>query len=377
MFVIGQFAPISRLSLVARSIGVAVAVAASPAFAQGALRFPSPESISFERLFHAERTQHFSVTLLREALQFAQGGQGSFEWIRVTEQLRIAPRATEDGLQEAWRAPHFNLSFENAVSRNLTPTQHSERAVRYARDSAFLFLHATMLVQNPVLAAKNYSIAYLAPSFRLGRAAHQVAVIPLHGDRSTWLWEIDAETGFPLTQTEFSSTGLRVSSLSAIHFAHGSEVEAMGRPTDGWDDLREDLQIFDHADEAASAFPDYAIQTPSLDNLPVGFHLVQVHVVREPLQPAIRHISTYSDGLDQVLLRQRLVNLPPEQLSVSTSVRNRRDPSIAIERFQDLHTVQLRYDYGAGSHCFVVGRAALSLQISNWTRDIVLSLASL
>ena len=327
---------------------------------------PTPDSITFARLFDAERNLWASVDLVRSSFEGANSHSDGGA-VTILERLRIAPAVADPADPQAPLVPRFRLSFVDSVSSALTPTDRALRRAVYEKSAAFLFLHGTLLVDDPVRAATNYSLHYMGPVQLLGRAAHRVVVLPNSCDRSAFVWDLDVQTGFPLHQAEYTPEGVMMSSLTAVRFEAGNAIEKLGSPVEGWSEPKSLVQHFGSISALKKQLPDVQLVVPASEPAQSGYSLSLIRAIHDDLDGHVDVVLGYGDGLDEILMVQSH-GLPPTGLAdvLGQGVQT-------VQRFQDLHTIQLRFQSTDVSF-LVVGRASVGQAVLDWTLGVVRSL---
>lgn len=246
----------------------------------------------------------------------------------------------------------FELTLVGIEGRSIAPGELQRRQSEYGRYQAALYYYQGFQLRDPVRAAENYSLLYLGEASRAGRAAFRVAVVPNAGDRSLWILDIDWRTGFPLYRCEYDPAGTMVGELEVTSF----RVATAGNPVTGtWWAPR--MGVVEHADPRACLATLDSEETivPAATWLPPGYRFHEARTVTNLFNGERTAVLEYTDGIDQVVVLQALLDDP-------VTLR----PGDNFLRFEEAGMAQLSFTQDR-LRVLVVGRKSLLPALRNLT----------
>lgn len=250
-----------------------------------------PYTITFDDLYQAQNLRWYSISQVR-FVRSVDSRTGQPQWMGLAEHLDIAPPVA--GSTEA----RFDLSFSNALG--VDQALEARHAGVHGDQRAYLYQHASFRVQDPALAAANYTLHFQGVNVRLGRSVFNMAVVPASPEKSVWLLELDVDTGYPLSSLEYAPSGEVVSMLTVIDFAHDSAAQnIIGNSANWW--VPSHRQSFATASAAVAAIPR---EQPLLEpkSRPRGYDLVDSRITTDALTGNRTLVLDYTDGVDSVHL---------------------------------------------------------------------------
>lgn len=327
------------------TVGRCAAVALAAALAVGFATEANPpgdapqHGVTFASIAHADSELCVRTTQIRRVRE--QGGAAA-TWAGLVERLVTAPGP-------AGEESRFQLDFLGIEGgTNVSTLDLERRRQLYHSQAAYLYRYASLRIDDPDRAARNYLLLHLDDRTRLGRPTHRVVLLPRRLGRSAWVLEIDAATSFPLFRAEFDVAGNLVATLEVTSFEVLSPAATSG--VQWWQPAR---RMEDHASipAALATLPPAPFTAPRSTDLPIGYDLADIQVVREDLRPEASLVLTYSDGIDEIFVIGTF-NAPPPALPVSTG----RTGAYAIFVYQDHNVSQLMFHANRVT-TLVVGRS--------------------
>ena len=322
----------------------------------GVATFPTPDTITFARIHSAERGRDVAVEQVRDVLE-QDDGAGNPHYVSVRERLHVSPAAGP--------VPNFDLQFVDVVGQQITAGDRARRLQSYQQGAGFLYRHATLVVHEPSLAARNYFLTHLSRAVRLGRPVQRIALLPRVADRSAWMLDLDVETGYPLYRAEYSPTGQLVSALTVTSFRFGQDARQVA-PSAWWSPRNRVREFASYAD-ARATLPNADFVDPTVAAMPSGYEASIVRTIHDDISLETSLVTVFCDGLDEFFVSQTLnarepnVLLPPPG---STQTPH------AIYRFHDLSNLQLVF-HDRGVRFLVLGRSVLTPDLERLTTDLL------
>lgn len=202
-------------------------------------------------------------------------------------------------------AEKFEMTLSRVEGRSIAPGELQRRQSQYARYQGALYYYQGFQLVDPVRAAENYRLLYLGEAIRAGRAAFRVAVVPVEGDRSAWVLDIDWETGFPLYRAEHDTVGTQVGELEVTSF----RLATPDNPVTGtWWTPRMGVVEYAEARACLDALDSPQAVMPLPTWLPRGYSFAAARSVTNLLNGECTAVLDFSDGIDQIsVLQTRLV----------------------------------------------------------------------
>lgn len=299
-------------------------------------------AVSFESLARAESSLNARIRQTRSVFQI--DGQGGAEWHSLVESL-VLGGCDRDG------NARFRLTLDSVPGLSLDPVELEQRRTVHASHAGYLQQFETFRVENPVAAARNYTLLHLDDRERLGRATHRVAVVPRRFGRSAWILELDAATLYPLFSAEVSAFGVVVATLEVTTFALATPAELSAvtwwAPT----------MLMSRFSDATSAAASLGLVRPAaMDGaaLPADYALIEVRAVRNDLRPESSLVFVHGDGIDSLFVIDTY-GAPPPPLPWSSP----GDPTApyAIFSYADQNVAQLMF-HVHGVRTMVIGRSS-------------------
>lgn len=299
---------------------------------------PAQSAVTFEDIARAENTLQVHIEQVRRVRETGTSGR---EWIAIREQLLIAPDPqTAD--------QRFELGFLGIEGEPASPTELARRQQLYRRYAGYLHLYGSLRIDDPALAARNYVLLHLDDRVRLGRPTHRVALLPRRIGRSAWILEVDVETSYPLFRAEFDASGVLASSLEVTHF---EQIDTLALDDVDWWKPSRIVEEFETVEPAAQSLSAAQLTIPETGELPAGYELFDVRIVREDLRPEASLVLTYSDGIDDIFVIET-VNAPAPSLPAPTASGS----AYAIFVYQDQNVAQLMFHTNSVT-TLVIGRS--------------------
>lgn len=297
--------------------------------------------ISFTAIASAETRLVARIRQTRSVFQ--ADGQGGASWASIDESLVLGGRDAEGNQL-------FRLNLDSVPGEQLDPVELEQRRALHASHAGYLQQFETFRIEDPLAAARNYSLLHLDDRQRLGRTTHRIAVIPRQFGRSAWILELDAATLYPLFSAEISAFGMVVSTLEVTSFA---PTNAVGLGAVTWWTPTMSMARFRDANAAANSLGVLRPATLEGTHVPADYRLVEARAVRDDLRPESSLVLVYGDGLDSLFVVETY-GAPPPPLPWSSPTDT--SAPYAIFSYQDQNVSQYMF-YVRGVRTLVIGRA--------------------
>ncbi len=331
----------------------AVASLASLAVAQTPTpHLADPQAISFDLIHQAETQNWYSLSQFRFCR--TTDATGLEQWVGLAEELDVAPPASGETTER------FDLRL--ATGLGLDPVEEQRQQTVHTHHRAYLYQHGTFRVQDPQLAASNYAIHYEGDIQRLGRPAYRVSIIPNSGSANCWILDLDVETGYPMSRSEYDqNSGELLSMITVTEFAHGAAAQAAADGVANWwvPTHRTDYPTPTAAINAAARPSTFKLPSKTPD----GFALQTSSMLIDPLNGNETLMLSYTDGIESVLFLET-----PGAPKPNVPVYSGPD-AYAILDFSDLTSKQLMFFYGGVQYLTLGGSD--NAQVDTFTENLL------
>lgn len=244
--------------------------------------------VTFDKLHAADYRRSLSLVQVRRSRDQGAMQPGVLETLTVLA-------------QSPGSEPRFALHFAGIEGRELSNAEMERRTDLFQRHAGFLYRYGSFRVEDPVRAANNYEIVTLhdGPGQRLGRGTDRVLIRPKNPGPSSWILDVDRETGYPLYRAELGPGGQTLAELEVTNF--GFAAPNRMDQTTFWQSPRQTFQFGD-VESARESFP----QAPSLEldsvTCPEGHTLQSVRISEDPLSSELSVVHGFSDGIDDMFV---------------------------------------------------------------------------
>ena len=312
-----------------------------------------PGPVTFAKIAAAEASLDLRLQQIRSVLEPDTGNTP--HWTSMRESLVISP-------DPATGEPRFALeliALDPDAGAHVPPAELQRRRAVFHAHAGYLHRYGSLRIDDPELAAANYTIVPLGARSRLGRPTQRVVVLPRQIGRNPWVLEVDSAPGYPLFRAEFDAAGRAVSTLEVIAFEQVDAARVV--KVDWWQPARSVQEFASPAEgivaaigQPAGSARDTAAGVPFLvpkdEELPAGYALDRVRVVRDDLRPESSLVLDYTDGIDDFFVVQT-ANVPEPNLPAPAGPRE----TYAIFVYHEQNVAQLMFHAG-GVQTMVIGR---------------------
>lgn len=294
--------------LTAQSVSIAGGVAGLPAAAPAIPDLNSIHAAATGQDVTATRIRRFlsdngNVVSVRELYEGKRGAPGSQTFSRSLTFLAVEGEPSGSALSVKW-------------------------AETYQRFGLLMANSGVFTVRDPIRAQQNYTLHDFGPVVRASRAARRFVVFPNTFDRAFWVIDVDEQTSALLYSAEFDGQ-LRLA----------SEVEVIAFLPTARSLTQQPVVVYPDFDSAAKQMTSTVGLVDPDVSAASAFSLESVEVRDDVLSGQQMMVSSYSDGVDQLLVVQMpntadwLAGLPGTHKGGQAIGRRYRDPTMSVHMF--------------------------------------------
>lgn len=306
------------LAAFANAPGGSAGAASSGVIMPASTQAPLPP-ITFDDLYQAQQSAAVRIVQERRTLRPNLTGPGAVV-DALREQLILG--GTDPNGQ-----PLFRLELLSILDPSGPIPPNSSQTDRFDGHAAYLQKHSGFRIEDPALAEQNYLLVpiglgsrpliadyqqalsdptahpFSLPGSQLElRAVGTLVAVPRHVSRSPWLLEVDVMTNRILRSVSYDSLAVPLCETVVVH---ESDPPVGGPSTNWWQPTQPTTEHPDLASAVASlpAAPWIAVEQ---SQLPEGYDLSSVRVVRQAFGPKVSVIQIFGDGVDELFVVQTL-----------------------------------------------------------------------